>query len=1131
MTARFQLRCLGEPALLRADGQAVRIKVRKHTALLIYLVLEGDRRHRREKLAELLWPNLPDADGRHSVATALTSLRAAFGQEVLDSNGNGVRWSFPHLDLDLHRLQNGQILGDEVTPPLDVAAFLDGFEVPDAAGFMLWREQQRARWHPCIRDGLVLLMDRCRRTGDSQQIEQLADRMLALDELSEEAVRAKMEARAFAGDRVNALKIFEAWRERLQEELGAVPSERIDGMAMRLRKRSWERATQHAISPVRIDQWKDRPFIGRGREHQQLYEAWERMQRGDAGHAHVLGESGIGKTTLVERLSTAAGLEGASAARVQCYDMEREIPYAAIGGLVRSLLERPGASAASPEALADLAQAVPEIRRRFPNIPAASDSIGETARLRIAEALHELVSAVADEHPLVLVIDDHHLADDASLALLHHLLRRVKGQKVMMVFIGRASELGQSPHAVRLRDNFSQFGAITLELTPMTPAECDRLVTALCPEPDRQPNAATRRALIRSARGYPMVLELLCQDWEERGERSLALALDAMTIQPDSAAAPAETFRQLYERIAQSLDPGARNVLNLAAILGHRVNDISMYSLADLSLGQTMGGISRLTELRVLRDGGDGLEFVNELIRTHAYMGVPSAMRRVLHASIAQRLIDSEQEGTEVMGLEIAWHCIRGGRVEEAVPYLLRGARQALQRGAPHSVELALCSATAVLSTASDRASAALLVVESLQEQGEWDRSLVELETLETHSITSFEWMREAQICAANSALYRYDEAQAITMAERLVGAIAQVDDPFTSAALARATSGLVLSTRSPVLAANTLEALACFDSKMLQSPGRQDWLLAQLRIRLMVGETDELEHSLKSLSLEMVETKTRSSSAAMLAIGRGGFCCATGRYQEALDHFDSALKIAIELGNSSLIASANANRALCFGMLGDFVQQVLCASEALAQERHVTGSYRQILARYHVAVGNAMGGRQSEALSAARGLEGLALESAPAWVQQVRLLFLADAFWLAGRRRAAMKAAALGVTGDFALPLATGFTGTHARWLARVTDTSESAHRYLAQLDIRSDEFDLIDRAEIALARWILSERMELPHSAAAYDEATGLLRCLPDAATQFFARLEFVLQPRSRVSASARKSAASDNSQRLSD
>jgi DNA-binding SARP family transcriptional activator/tetratricopeptide (TPR) repeat protein len=1117
MTMRFQLKCLGEPALTRADGQALRIKVRKHMALLIYLVLEGDRRHQREKLAELLWSNLPEADARHSVATALTSLRAAFGQEVFDANTNGVRWSFAQLDVDLNRLDGGQILGDDVTPPLDVAAFLDGFEVPDAAGFMLWREQQRARWHPRIRDGLVLLMDRCRRTGDSQQIEQLADRMLELDELSEEAVRAKMEARAFAGDRVNALKIFEAWRDRLHEELGAVPSERLEGMALRLRKRGWERTAHHSIASVRIDQWKDRPFIGRGREHLVLYETWERMQRGEEGHAHVLGESGIGKTTLVERLTTAAGLEGASSARVQCYDMEREIPYAAIGGLVRSLLERPGASAASPEALADLAQAVPEVRRRFPNIPPPSDSIGETARLRIAEALHELVTAVADEHPLIVVVDDHHLADDASLALLHHLLRRVKGQQVMLVFIARASELGQSPHAIRLRESLSQCGTVTIELAPMSPDDCDRMVTALTLPAALQPNAATRRALIRAARGYPMVLELLCQDWQERGERSLALSLDAMTPQPDGDSAPTETFRQLYERIAQSLDASTRNVLNLAAILGHRVNDITMYSLADLSLGQTMGGMSRLTELRVLRDGGDGLEFVNEMIRAHAYMGVPSAMRRILHASIAQRLIDSERDGTDILGLEIAWHCIRGGRIEEAVPYLLRGARQALQRGAPHSVELALCSANGVLAQPSDRTAATLLVCESLQEQGEWNRSLIALEEMEPGPDPNQVWLRHALLSAGNSALCRWEEAEVGEMVTEILGAIPNVSDPFTISALARAASGLVLATRHVALAAATLDTLVSFDAVMLKSAARQDWLTAQFRIGCLVREPGALEESSRSLSAEMALTRTRSSSAALLSMGRGGVCCSQGHYEEALTHFDAAIVIATELGNGSLLASAFANRALCYGKLGQYDQQVRSGLESLECDGGQPGNYRRFLAHYTVAIGQAMRGKRVEAINATLALGGVPFERAAQWVQQVRHLYLADCLWLTQKKRAAVRQALKGVTGPLSVPLATGFTGIHARWLARVRPEHDATRSHLFGLLDNIAGLDLFDRAEIALAaRFVELE----PEAARAFaDQAQEALANLPPAVASFFSTLGILPEGRGTARSRAQR------------
>ena len=189
MEPRFQLRCLGEPVLSGPDGQPIRFKVRKHLALLVYLAVESKARHRRDHLAELLWANLPEAEGRHSLATALSMLRARFGRDVVEAGRDDLRWAYTRLDLDLDRLARGSVLGDEMLPALDVAGFLDGFEVPAAAEFMLWRERQRARWLPLVRDALIVLIDRARRTGDSRQIELLADRMLALDDLSEEAIR------------------------------------------------------------------------------------------------------------------------------------------------------------------------------------------------------------------------------------------------------------------------------------------------------------------------------------------------------------------------------------------------------------------------------------------------------------------------------------------------------------------------------------------------------------------------------------------------------------------------------------------------------------------------------------------------------------------------------------------------------------------------------------------------------------------------------------------------------------------------------------------------------------------------------------------------------------------------------
>jgi DNA-binding SARP family transcriptional activator len=94
-----------------------------------------------------------------------------------------------------------------------------------------WSERLQARLLPAILKAMIVLIDRCRRTADTRTMERLADRMIALDQLSEDAVRAKMESRAFDGDRLTALRVFEEWKEMLARDLGAVPSDLVEGIA------------------------------------------------------------------------------------------------------------------------------------------------------------------------------------------------------------------------------------------------------------------------------------------------------------------------------------------------------------------------------------------------------------------------------------------------------------------------------------------------------------------------------------------------------------------------------------------------------------------------------------------------------------------------------------------------------------------------------------------------------------------------------------------------------------------------------------------------------------------------------------------------------------------------------------
>ena len=76
METRCFLRTLGPPALLGPTGDPVRFRVKKHLALLAYLAVEPTNAHRRDALADFLWPQATASEGRHSLATALSVLRA-----------------------------------------------------------------------------------------------------------------------------------------------------------------------------------------------------------------------------------------------------------------------------------------------------------------------------------------------------------------------------------------------------------------------------------------------------------------------------------------------------------------------------------------------------------------------------------------------------------------------------------------------------------------------------------------------------------------------------------------------------------------------------------------------------------------------------------------------------------------------------------------------------------------------------------------------------------------------------------------------------------------------------------------------------------------------------------------------
>jgi len=592
------------------------------------------------------------------------------------------------------------------------------------------------------------------------------------------------------------------------------------------------------------------------------------------------------------------------------------------------------------------------------------------------------------------------------------------------------------------------------------------------PPGEAKPAGAARRALLRAAAGYPMVLELLVQDWQAHGEQSLALSLGAMTTEL-AQRTDAGAYDQLFARINRGLDPVTQTVLNLAAILGRRLNDVEMYSLLDLGLGHTVSGLAQLTNLRVLRDGSRGLEFVNELIRACAYQAVPSPIRRELHSRIADRLLARGPEATSQCGLEIAWHCIRSARLEEAVPYLLAGASEAIRSGAPHEAERALTTGSAQF-TGDRRARAATLLAEALQEQGGWAASLrVIEESLPTVQGSDAELLRILEVIAR----HRCEALTSLAATERVVQLWRMIEtsgDPANRVKAVSAAAMLAGSLRNAHAAKRT-DHLAR-EIPCLNLHQKLDLSCARSILAYHYGDRAASLVHLKEAWGLVKGREFANSTAARIHTLLGVHAVLDGHYEEAVRHHMAAYQVAKGLGNDEIIANSCSNLAVCHGRLGDARAQVEWADRGTTLLPPVFGGYWELQLTYWKALGHASLRQPAEATAAMSFVDARLPDDFARPTVRLWLLMKADVLTFLGKDVEAKEFARQATTYDGAITPLPNLEGFFARWAAVLAATWEEnlAVSVVARsLGERLASLAALDQAEVLAAAAMVGRRL----------------------------------------------------------
>ncbi len=475
-------------------------------------------------------------------------------------------------------------------------------------------------------------------------------RRLALDPLSEEVARDLMRMLAAAGDRAGALAVYNRLRDRFLSELGISPSQQTRTLARAL-GRSEAGAAEPAGAGEAGAPWlaDALPFTGRIDEFESLVEAWRVARQGRGGVVAVRGEAGIGKTRIAAKLIETARADGAAAAVCAGLDLGGGAPFGLWAELLRDLVQACGAPPEDLPWVADLARLSPELEGALlPAPPLARSPSPQLERVRLFEAMVGMLEWAARIRPLVLLFEDVHAADVASLELLGYAARRLPRLPVLVVLTRR--DLPRSPEVDAVLQRLPARGTtpLEIELGPLAPDDMGRLVRAA-----ENLDARQVGRVVEMADGNPL------------------LAVETARAIAAGRAQPAENLRATVRAGVTRLDSEARLLAELVSVA---MRELDRAEVELLPVEDPAGSATAAIEVGLLVSRAGRLGFRHALLREAVYAELPEPRRAQLHERFAAVLVAG---GSPRRAAEAARHLLLAGRDEAAVEHLERAAQDA----------------------------------------------------------------------------------------------------------------------------------------------------------------------------------------------------------------------------------------------------------------------------------------------------------------------------------------------------------------------------------------------------------------------------------------------------------------------
>ena len=595
---KWRIQVFGAPSIWTPTGPLAVTKPLVFGAAL-YLGLNRGVAFPRSRLSALLWPDIADAARGERSRWLVHQLRSVGlgGPARAPDIGLAVR----DVTLDVDGLSTAATASEVLALVRDDV--LSGYDPQISDTFSRWVDESRDILRSTAIQALDGWLVTVRRAASWTEVEEVARRILALDEFHESASIALAESLAVRGRRDASMEVLV--RHRSVAGSGAV-SVATRALADRLaEKRSTVDTTV-----------RNTAFSGRTEVLTRLLDSVD-ASRPSSRRIGVAGPSGIGKSRLLEELASVAELRGTRVARVRCAQGDALRPLSLATDLARALLEIRGALGASPDSIDTL--------RAFLGGDAAvrDDIPNEARRAAVYAAMSDLIGALSDDGPVAVVIDDAQWAEAGSWTILAPLFLQHTSSTFSWIIALRAET--QDGVTAAFRTIFPPGGATadqdreTMWLSPLDPEDVASLCVARAPQRQIPPDVLA--LLVQRAAGIPFVAEALVDHWMEGG---------------DISALPSSVARLVSARL-ERLSPNSICVLEGIAVLGPDAELVGLEAVCLIERAAMLEVSRELESAGILRT--EGRRFSAHALWTEAVLArAPRTTLQVLHRYAAQWL-------------------------------------------------------------------------------------------------------------------------------------------------------------------------------------------------------------------------------------------------------------------------------------------------------------------------------------------------------------------------------------------------------------------------------------------------------------------------------------------------------------